>query len=106
MADFKDEQEYQDFRSRSHFNIPKQSELESMSDIKLTEKQAGLTSEKLALIIIQNEWRRRKKFEQHKLNQELIEIQNKTSEKLLIKQHKLSEEISQSQNRTIRFAFF
>ena len=104
MTDFKDEQEYHDFRLRSYLNIPEQSELESLSDIKLAEKQSKLTAEKTAQIIIQNEWRRREKHEHHNLNRKLIEIQNNTNKKLLIKQHELNKKISQSQNRTIILA--
>ncbi len=104
MADFKNEQEYNEFRLRSYFNIPEQSYLESLSDIKLANKQSEFTSGHPALIIIQNEWRRREKLKQNNLNRKLIEIQNKTNKKLLTKQHELNKEISQLQNKTIILA--
>ena len=93
MADFKNEQEYQDYRSRSYNDIPEQHELESLSDIKLAEKQSEITSGKSALIIIQNEWRRREKLEQHKLNKEIIK-----------QQHEFNLKISRSQNKMVLIA--
>lgn len=104
MADFKNEQEYHDFRLRSHLNIPEQSDLESLSDLKLAEKQSELTAVKPALIIFQNEWRRREKLEHHKLNKELIENQDKTNKRLLLRQRELNKEISQSTKKTIILA--
>jgi hypothetical protein len=97
MADFKDEQEYHTSRLRSYLNIPEQSELETLSDIKLADKQSELASGNPAQIIIQNEWKRREKIELHNLNRRLIEIQNKTNKKLLANQYELNKKILQSQ---------
>jgi hypothetical protein len=52
--------------------IPPKEELEEMSNLSLAKLQESFSADKAGLIIIQNEWRRRERIDQHKLNKKLI----------------------------------
>jgi len=78
--------------------------LQDMSDLELSKWQSGWKERSHQDYLAKQEWRRRDKIEQLKLNKELIEIQNKTSKELLTKQHELNKELTKSQNRTIIIA--
>jgi hypothetical protein len=60
-------------------DIPPKAKLEAMSNLSLAKLQESFSTDKACLIIIQNEWRRREKIEQHKLNKDLVKAQNKTA---------------------------
>ncbi|WP_435550200.1 hypothetical protein [Desulfobacterium sp. N47] len=79
MTTLKNGQEEQDFRSRSYYDIPSQEIIESMSDIELAELQLKYQPDNPGAIVVQNEWRRREKIEQHKLSKNLVKSQNKTA---------------------------
>lgn len=79
MNTFKEDQEQQDFRSRSYYDIPSKDEIEGMSDIELAKLQLEYSTDNPGSIIIQNEWRRREKAEQHELNKDLVKTQNRTA---------------------------
>lgn len=70
----KEKIESEDAFSRGLFGIPFQHKLESMTDIELATEELHIKG-KVAETIIKNEWRRRDKLEQHKLNKELLKIQ-------------------------------
>ena len=52
--------------------IPPKEELEEMSNLSLAKLQESFSADKAGLIIIQNEWRRRERVDQHKLNKKLM----------------------------------
>ena len=70
--------------TRVYDGIPPWRELEAMSDIDLARLHASFSSEKPGIIVVQNEWRRREKNEQHKLNLELSKKQEIFSYKIAI----------------------
>jgi hypothetical protein len=70
--------------------IPPKEKREAMSDIELAELHASFSSDNSGLIIVQNEWRRREKIEQHKLNQEIISLQHELNLQIVAKQRKVA----------------
>ena len=52
--------------------IPPKEELEEMSNLSLAKLQESFSPEKAGFIIVQNEWRRRERVDQHKLNKKLM----------------------------------
>ena len=52
--------------------IPPQKKLEGMSNLLLAKLQESFSPEKAGFIIVQNEWRRRERVDQHKLNKKLM----------------------------------
>jgi len=89
MTTSQEEKDEEEGFSRGLYGIPFQYELEAMTDIELAEKELKIRS-KVAETIIKNEWRRRDKIEQHKLNEVIIN-----------KQHQLNLEITKIQNNTV-----
>lgn len=55
--------------------------VKSMSDLELASEEMRLNS-KVSEIIIRNEWRRRDKIEQHKLDKELIKLQGESTRRI------------------------